>query len=102
MALLTGIVSYWKLDESSGDAVDSVSSNNLTNHGSIPFVPGKINNGADIEMSTGQYFTIPDASQVGLDILSDFTINAWIKIESMPTSAALNGIAGKFTTSARA
>lgn len=46
-AVTPSLVSYWKLDESSGNAADSHRSNTLTNTGSMPYAAAKINNGAD-------------------------------------------------------
>jgi hypothetical protein len=43
--LLNGLVSYWKLDESSGSVVDSVGGFNGTNDGLTQGDTGKINNG---------------------------------------------------------
>lgn len=45
MALTDNIVAYYKLDESSGNAADSVGSNTLTNS-SVTYASAKINNGA--------------------------------------------------------
>lgn len=47
MALTDNLVHYWKLDESSGNASDSVGSKTLTNNNSVGYVAAKINNGAD-------------------------------------------------------
>lgn len=46
MALTDNLISYYKLDESSGNASDSVGSNTLTNRGTTGYSSGKINNGA--------------------------------------------------------
>lgn len=87
MALIDGLVSYWKLDEASGNATDSVGSNTLTNVNSSVRATGKINNGADLESGSAQYFSIADASQSGLDFgTGDFTFNIWIKPESIGTN----------------
>src|SRR3990167_551156 len=51
MALDTNLVAYWKMDESSGDATDSVASHTLTNT-NVTYGTGKINNGAAFN-STG-------------------------------------------------
>ena len=51
MSLTTNLVSYWKLDEASGDAADSVGSNTLTNTGTIAYSAGVINNGASVGTS---------------------------------------------------
>lgn len=45
MSLINNILHYWKFDESSGNATDSVASATLTNS-STSYVPGKILNGA--------------------------------------------------------
>jgi len=47
-ALTDNVVAYYKLDESSGNASDSSGNGyTLTNNGTTPYVPAKINNGAD-------------------------------------------------------
>lgn len=83
MALIDNIVSYWKLDESSGNASDSTATGNtLTNINTTSFAAAVINNGADMERSSVQYFTILDASQTGLDFSDALTFAMWVKFES--------------------
>src|SRR6266404_503553 len=41
--LLTNLVSYWKLDEASGNAVDSVGTNTLTANHAPGSMAGKVN-----------------------------------------------------------
>lgn len=96
MALIDNIVSYWKLDESSGNAADSHGSNTLTNNGSITYVTGKINNGADLEASSSQVFSITDAAQSGLDFTSNFSISMWVNPESI---TGAHGLVTKFQDS---
>lgn len=38
----------------------------------------------DFELSSSQYASITDASQTGLDPGGDFTIEMWVKLESLP------------------
>ena len=83
-ALATNLVSYWKMDESSGNPADSVGSNTLTNLNTTAFGAAKINNGADIETSSTQGFRITDAAQSGLDFSDALTFAMWIKFESTP------------------
>lgn len=93
--LLDGLVSFWYMDETSGNALDSqTSGNNLTNNNSTPFTTGYLNNGADLEDSTLHYFSLNDANQTGLDLTGDFTISAWLKPESLPTNS-LKWVVGK-------
>jgi hypothetical protein len=79
-----GLVSYWRFDESSGNASDSVGSNTLTNVNGATYTTGKIGNGADLELSSTQYFSITDAAQSGLEFLTgDFSISMWVNFESL-------------------
>jgi len=78
MALITNLVSYWKLDESSGNAADAHGSNTMVNVGTMAYSAGKINNAADT-VNTGKYLTISNASQVGLDIITDVSFSLWVK-----------------------
>jgi hypothetical protein len=41
----------------------------------------------DLELSSSQYAKISDASQTGLDITGNITIEAWIKFEQLPSTA---------------
>lgn len=50
MALTDNLTNYWKMDESSGNATDSVGGNTLTNT-NITYASGKINNGAGFNSS---------------------------------------------------
>lgn len=87
MALTDNLISYWKLDESSGNAADAHGSNTLTNNNTTPFVAAKLNNGADLESGSSQFFSITDASQSGLDLAgTTLSFSFWIKHESFYTS----------------
>jgi len=41
----------------------------------------------DLELSSSQYLSITDGDQTGLDLTTDFTIEAWIKLEQLPSTA---------------
>lgn len=41
----------------------------------------------DLELSSTQYLTIPDASQTGLDLTTGFTFEIWFKPEQLPSVA---------------
>ncbi len=85
MVLTTNLVSYWKLDEASGNASDSVGVNTLTNNNAATFVAGKINNGAKLVNASNQFFSITDAAQVGLDLVGDLTYCLWTNFATLPT-----------------
>jgi hypothetical protein len=79
ISLTTNLVSYWKLDESSGNAVDSVGSNTLTNTNTVTYSSGVINNGANFVEASSQKLSITDASQSGLDFTGNMTLAGWVK-----------------------
>jgi len=96
MALTTNLVSYWKLDEASGNAADSVGGNTLANQNTATYSAGKINNGVALASASSQYLSIADASQTGLDIATAWSISAWVKITSFANAEFC--IAGKYLT----
>lgn len=53
----------------------------------------------DLERSSSQFLSISDASQTGLDITGDLTIEAWVKPESAPGTNEVYSIATKYETS---
>lgn len=88
---LYGGVSYWKLDESSGNAADSVGSNTLTNNGTTGYTACLINNGIDLGTANStKYLSRADA--LGLTQAGDRTFSVWIKMrtEQSGTSDILN------------
>lgn len=50
----------------------------------------------DLEASSTQYLAITDASQTGLDITGNMTIEAWVNLESQPGTDVAYYIAAKF------
>lgn len=40
----------------------------------------------DLESTSSQYASIADASQTGLDLTGDFTLECWIKLEELPST----------------
>lgn len=100
MALTDSLISYWKLDESSGNAADAHGSNTLTNNNTTSFVVGLINNAGDLEAGSSQYFSITDAAQSGLDITGDISVSMWVKVESAPAADGLYGLITKTPGSA--
>ena len=56
----------------------------------------------DLEASSSQYAYITDANQTGLGITEDFTIEAWLKFETLPSVAGKKmTIAGKWANGVR-
>lgn len=79
MALDTNLISFWKFDESSGNASDALGSYNLTNNNTVGYATGKINNGADFGSgNTNKDFTIPSGF-TNLASNAAFSFSFWIK-----------------------
>lgn len=87
MALSDNLLSYYKLDESSGNASDSVGSNTLTNVGTATYSSAKINNGVDLNGSS-QYLN-------GGNVLNlttgAWTFSAWIKVTTTGSYEFIGG-----------
>lgn len=85
-----GLVGYWKFNN---DATDSTSNNNDLTAVNSPTYSTDVgfygNNevSADFELSDSDYMYITDASQTGLDITGDISVEAWVKIEQLPSTA---------------
>lgn len=85
MALTDNIHTYWKFDESSGNASDSVGSNTATNVNTTPFATAKINNGINLNGSW-QYFTFNTCPQTGN---GSFSISAWAKADTLGSANSI-------------
>jgi len=95
MAIKDSLVSYWRLDESSGNATDSHGSNTLTNYNTTAYAAGKINNGADFEYTLNNALEIADGTQSGLDITSDISFSFWYKPETTTSGTGINTFVAK-------
>lgn len=80
MSLNTGLVSYWKTDESSGNAADSVGSNTGTNT-DVTYAAGKINNGAVFNGSSSR-LALPTGSLVPTTSGQAMSISLWVKSDT--------------------
>jgi len=83
MALIDNLISYYKLDESSGDALDAHASNDGTVTGATQNVSGQINTAYDFD---GINDVITFSSVYGIGTTS-FSISLWVNI----TNTAQNG-----------
>lgn len=86
MALTDNISAYWKLDESSGNASDSVSSYTLTNNGTTPYASAKINNGIDFG-TTNTTKWLSNANAIADTSTSNaYSVSFWVNIRTAPSS----------------
>jgi len=101
--LLTGLVSYWKLDEGSGSvtagttfADSNAGGNTGTQNGTGFSGAAKLNNGQFNSASGGVFIEIPSATN--LKPTGDFTWSAWARFDSTGDNCVLakgdNGLGG--------
>jgi hypothetical protein len=82
LSLTDNLVAYYKLDEASGNALDSTPNGyDLTENGTVASVAGKVGNARDFEADSNNFFSRADNADLSTGDV-DFTIAAWVKIES--------------------
>jgi hypothetical protein len=91
--LLLNLVSWWPLDEFSGNAIDVHSSNTLTDTNTVAAAAGKVNGARDFEADNSEYLTIADNTSLSMGNI-DFALAGWVYFESKGTNRALFGKAG--------
>lgn len=75
----TNLVSYWTLDDASGNIWDAISGHNGTVSGTPVYSQtGKINDGIVFDGTT-DFFTIADHDDLDFGVGDDFTITLWFK-----------------------
>ena len=73
-----GLVHYYKLDATSGDVVDELDSENLTNNGATRGVTGKIENAFSFDGSNDY---VNNSQEI--DLGNNYSIFAWVKIDTI-------------------
>lgn len=82
MALTDQLISYWKLDEASGNAVDAHGSSPLTDVNGVGSAAGKIGTARDFEADSSQSLTAADSPALSTGDI-DFTVACWVMLESV-------------------
>jgi len=83
--LLTGLVSYWKMEETSGARVDELGVNNFTPAGNIFGMAGKINNASRSGGAVGDVLTA--AHHTSQQFAGSFSVAGWLSIaDNAPTA----------------
>lgn len=93
------LISYWKLDETSGTRVDSEptgTAQNLTDNNTVGYTNGVISNAADFELANTETLTRSDSEDLSTGNTS-FSVSGWFKKESQSANKSL---IGRFGTSA--
>jgi hypothetical protein len=76
--LLTGLVAYWNMNETSGTRADShTSSLDLTDNNTVAYVAGKVGNAAHFDDANSEYLSRADCDDLGVAGDTDFTFAFW-------------------------
>lgn len=78
----TDLISAWNLNESSGNAADSIGSNILTNNNAVTYVSGKLNNAASFVAASSQSLSIASNSTLNVGT-GNFAFACWVKHAAM-------------------
>lgn len=78
---VTGLVSWWSLNETSGTRNDSHGSNHLTDNNTVGSTTGKQGNAANFISANTEYLSRADPF-----VLSQFTLAAWVNLTDKSTS----------------
>lgn len=92
MALTDSLVSYWALEEASGNRADSHGSNTLTDNNTVASATGKISTAADFEASNSEWLSCADNAALSTGDI-DFSLSFWVYFES----TGYQELAGKWT-----
>lgn len=76
------LVSWWALEEDSGDAADSHGTNHLTRSGTINNADAKQGKGINFQNIKGRYLSLANNASVNFGH-EDFTIGCWFKPEEL-------------------
>ncbi len=81
MSLKTNLISYWNLDEASGNALDEHGSHPLTDVNGVGSAAGKINNCRDFENGSTHYFSHASTAALQTGDIK-FTVSLWLNMET--------------------
>lgn len=76
-ALLTNLISYWKMDEASGTRVDAHGTNDLTDNNTVGSAAGKINDAGVYASANSEFLDHADNASLSTGNI-DYTITCWI------------------------
>jgi hypothetical protein len=84
MSLLTNLLAYWKLDESSGDAVDAGGGGITLTNTNVTYSAGLIGNGADFNSATDHLSSTTTAFD--FDKAAAFSISCWVDFVALSSN----------------
>ncbi len=92
--LQNSLIAYWKLEEVSGNRSDTVGTGcggsgcTLTDNNTVTYTTGKVGNAGDFEANNSEFLEATDNASLSTGDI-DFTISAWVQLESKPVNPML-------------
>jgi hypothetical protein len=85
--LMNGLLSYWKLDETGGNRLDTVGTRHMVPSGGVGYQPGKLGNCVTFSGAEDTYLTTAaDASLLAVNWAGGFTFAGWFYIPTAFTN----------------
>jgi hypothetical protein len=81
---MSGLISYWRLNEESGTRYDAIGAKHLTDNNTVGFAAGKKNNAASSVAANNEWL-----SKAAVVMPDSYTIAAWIYVDSILTGGYL-------------
>jgi hypothetical protein len=94
MNLKTGLISHWKLDETSGTRNDAHGTNHLTDNNTVTSSAGKLGNAGTFTSANNETLNIVDNAFLSI-ASTDFTISCWIKFTTLSNGESYQTIIAK-------
>lgn len=92
-SLITNLVAYWRMDETSGQRADAVGSETLTDVNTVGYITGIITNGSFHVRTSSEFLSRNDDAALSTENAS-FTLAGWILTT---TTNQAYGVASKYT-----
>lgn len=89
MSLLTDLLAYWQLDETSGTRFDAHASYDAAETGTVGSLTGIINNGADFPKSNSSYLEVASGFLGAVGSANTFSLSFWVKPDTYTSFPAL-------------
>lgn len=89
LPLTDHLVSYWKMEEASGNRADSVGSNTLVDNNTCGQRAGKLSNAVDFIRANSEYLSI--ATNASLLYTNGLTVTGWVLFDSLATDSSVIG-----------
>ena len=93
-----GLVSWWKMDETSGTRTDSNGANHLADNNTVGSTTGKQGNASLFVMANSEYLSIQDNPSVSMGNGARMAVCTWVKLNSKSLTGVQNFVTKRGAT----